>query len=99
MLHQTYDVGSVLAAEFMPLQNINEQENNITLADLNKEIQKNKEYIMLQARYAIHEGCCLRVMDYVLSVSQLATTRKHNSPAGKKAIRDMRAAIAVLENM
>ena len=96
MLHQNYDVGSIAAAEFMQAENV-PPPSNITLTALNKEIKKNRDYIMLCARHSVHEGVCLHAMDYVLAVSQLAG--KHNSPTGKKAIRKMRAAIEGLKRM
>ena len=98
MLHQNYDVGSIAAAEFMKAENI-PPPSTITLAVLNKEIKKNRDYIMLCARHSVHEGVCLHAMDYVLAVSQLAATGKHNSPAGKKAIQKMRAAVEGLKRM
>jgi hypothetical protein len=71
----------------------------LSLEALQLEIQQNESYIMNVGAMVSSLEACLATMQYVLTVARLAMQQKHTTAAGRRAVRDMRKAMAALKAM
>ena len=71
----------------------------VSLPKLQSEIRDNESYIMDVGMTVFPTTACLYTMRSVLKVARVLIQRKHNTITGRRAVHDMRKAMAALKSM